>query len=388
MNELILEAGSLVSQAEGVTLIEEQAFNSDLPTGQQNHCLSQAEERQADEWIAAWEQYNAPWTLSSFVESLRGAPQTPPAFEYSFKSSSIEPDGHYGQPPDRESHLIAAGTDQMPVLNANQRKAPISTPTEPTKRQPKYQAKDQAKDHAKHHAKHQAKYQAKYQAKNQAANSHPAHIGTWATYKLPTGEVIPEQQMARRLHFAGFPPITQPLPEDVQDEDIIKHWPNHLWGPLLLEIAEKWKLSEISHMTPVGLGSNAISKRIKAARIQRGEKFPQCECRKRRSFAREGRSLEEHQVVSQPGQESSISHDPHSASPLGYSRSKWVAEAISGKAHLRTPSEDSQAFRMNKYREMSSEDLRQAFRMNNVREMDSEDVRQSDRLRKRRKCDR
>ena len=33
----------------------------------------------------------------------------------------------------------------------------------------------------------------------------------------------------------------------------------------------------------------------------------------------------------------SISHDPHSASPLGYSRSKWVAEAICEKAYLRTP---------------------------------------------------
>ena len=31
-----------------------------------------------------------------------------------------------------------------------------------------------------------------------------------------------------------------------------------------------------------------------------------------------------------------ISHDPHSASPLGYSRSKWVAESICEQAHLRT----------------------------------------------------
>ena len=33
----------------------------------------------------------------------------------------------------------------------------------------------------------------------------------------------------------------------------------------------------------------------------------------------------------------SISHDPHSASPLGYSRSKWVAEAICEQAYHRTP---------------------------------------------------
>ena len=33
----------------------------------------------------------------------------------------------------------------------------------------------------------------------------------------------------------------------------------------------------------------------------------------------------------------SISHNPHSASPLGYSRSKWVAEAICEQAYERTP---------------------------------------------------
>lgn len=32
----------------------------------------------------------------------------------------------------------------------------------------------------------------------------------------------------------------------------------------------------------------------------------------------------------------SINHDPHSASPLGYSRSKWVAEAICERAHTST----------------------------------------------------
>ena len=47
--------------------------------------------------------------------------------------------------------------------------------------------------------------------------------------KLPTGETITEHQESRRVHHAGFPPITQALPKDIQQEDIIKHWPNHLW---------------------------------------------------------------------------------------------------------------------------------------------------------------
>ena len=33
----------------------------------------------------------------------------------------------------------------------------------------------------------------------------------------------------------------------------------------------------------------------------------------------------------------SISHNPHSTLPLGYSRSKWVAEAICEQAYDRTP---------------------------------------------------
>ena len=319
MNESILETGSLVSQAEGVILIKKQVFSSDLPTSQQYSYLSEAEERQADEYIAAWEQHNAPWTLGSYLKSLRQSTQTPLGFDYSSTSSSVKPDKHYGQPPDRESHPIAAGTGQMPTIHANQKKVPKSGPAGPGKRQ--------------------------------AANPHSAHIGTGATYKLPTGEIITEQQKARRIHFAGFPPITQPLPEDLQDEDIIKQWPNHLWGPLLLGIAEKWKSLEISRITPVDLGRNAISKRIKAARIQGGEEIPQCECRKRKLFAGEGKPLDEHQVVPQP----------------------------------ETESEDSQAFRMNNNREMGSEDLRQSFRMNNARAIGLEDVRQSDRLRKRRK---
>ena len=304
MNESISETGSPISQAEGVILIENQVFNRDLPASQQYMYLSKAEERQADEHIAAWEQHNAPWTLGSYLDSLRQSPETPLAFDHSFTSSSFEPDGPYGQQSDRESRLIAAGPGQMPALTANQRKVPISILTRPTE--------------------------------HQAADSHPAHIGTGATFKLPTGEVISEQQKARRSHFVGFPPITQPLPEDIEDEDIIKHWPNHLWGPLRLGIAEKWKPLEISHMMPVDLRRNAISKRIAAARIQGGEELPKTKWQKRKPFAGERQPLDEHEVNSHP--------------------------------------------------ETELED-RQATRMDDARAIGLEDVRQSGRLRKRRKSD-
>ena len=305
MNESISETGSLVSQAEGVILMENQVFNRDLPASQQYVYLSQAEERQADEHIATWEQHNAPWTLGSYLDSLRQSPEIPLAFDHSFTSSSVEPDGPYGQQSDPKSRLIAAGPGQIPALTANQGKVPISILTGPTE--------------------------------DQAADSHPAHIRTGATFKLPTGEVISEQQKARRFHFVGFPTITQPLPEDIEDEDIIKHWPNHLWGPLLLGIAEKWKPLAISHMTPVDLRRNAISKRIAAARIQGGEELPKTRWQKRKPFTREGQPLDEHEVNSHPETES---------------------------------------------------EERQATRIYNARAIGLEDVRQSDRRRKRRKSDR
>ena len=61
MNRSISGTESLKSkQADGVIPIEPQVFNGDLPANQQYNYLSQAEERQADEHIAAWEQYNMP----------------------------------------------------------------------------------------------------------------------------------------------------------------------------------------------------------------------------------------------------------------------------------------------------------------------------------------
>ena len=316
----------VLNQAGGVIPADPQLSNSDLPTGWQYYCLNQAEERQADEWIAAWEQYNAPWTLSSYLETLRRSPQTSLAQAHSIASSPVissGPNGHNGQSPDR---LIDAGTSRIPHVNANQRKAPRSDRLidAGTSQMSSLDVKQEKVP----------KSSLAGPGKRQPANSHPAHIGTGATYKLPTGEVISEQQKARRLHFAGFPPITKPLPEAIEDENIIKHWPNHLWGPLLLGIAEKWKPIEIAHMTSVDIGSNAISKRVKAAKIQAGGGIPQTGGQKRKRFAGEKIPLDVHEAFSQP----------------------------------ETEREDSQA-----------------FRLNNDREVDAVDLHQGDRLRKRRK---
>ncbi len=305
MNGSSLRTNSLLlKQANDVIPVQPQVLNGGLPASQRYRYLSQAEERQADEYIAAWEQYNVPWTLGSYLDGLQRSPQIPLAFDHSFASSLVKSDTHHEQPPDRDSRPIAAKKGQMPAMNANQKKVPKSRVAGPDKRQ--------------------------------AANHHPTQIDRVAAYTLSTGEVIREHQRSKRFHFVDFPPISQPLPEDVEDEDIIKHWPNHLWGPLLLKIAEKWNPQEISHMTPVDLKANTISKRIAAARLQGGEELPKNKRRKRKLFATKGEPLDEHQVISQP----------------------------------ETGLEDSKA-----------------FRMNNARKIGFEDVRQSDRLRKRRKSD-
>ena len=89
-------------------------------------------------------------------------------------------------------------------------------------------------------------------------------------------------------------------------------------------------------MTSVDLGSNAISKRIKAAKIQGRKELPKTRGQKRKRFAGEKIPLDVHEAFTQP----------------------------------ETALEDSQA-----------------FRRNNARAMGLEDVRQSDRLQKRRKLD-
>lgn len=60
------------------------------------------------------------------------------------------------------------------------------------------------------------------------------------------------------------------IPNGVEQEDIIKYYPNHLRGELLLQIATFWTPKEISLTSGVpGLRPNTITKRIKSARAQK-----------------------------------------------------------------------------------------------------------------------
>lgn len=66
----------------------------------------------------------------------------------------------------------------------------------------------------------------------------------------------------------GFPLPSSPLPHDIDHEMIIKHYPNHLRGKLLLQIAETWTPKEISATSGrPELKANTIVKRIRVARM-------------------------------------------------------------------------------------------------------------------------
>ena len=85
---------------------------------------------------------------------------------------------------------------------------------------------------------------------------------------LPTGESKAVLKASKRSHIEGFPDILTPLPADIQEEEIIKQWPNHLWGPLLLRIAVKFSPKEIGALNGANIKPNTIIKRMTIARAQ------------------------------------------------------------------------------------------------------------------------
>ena len=86
---------------------------------------------------------------------------------------------------------------------------------------------------------------------------------------------VPPPKKARvikvsRAHLTGFPSMSEPLPAGLLHEDIIKRYPNHLRGELLLDIAENWTPKQIVETSgQPQLKSNTIVKRIHAAKEAR-----------------------------------------------------------------------------------------------------------------------
>ncbi|KAL9063697.1 MAG: hypothetical protein Q9161_009327 [Pseudevernia consocians] len=134
---------------------------------------------------------------------------------------------------------------------------------------------------------------------------------------LPTGETVSKYLQLRRVQIPGFPAINEPLPEGIQTEDIIKQWPNHLWGPLLLQIVAHWSPKQINILSGGRFKPNSIVKRVKAARLQAGEILGQVKPpkkggtnprkRKRDQICEDGLNAEQLEVESEASRQLRIS---------------------------------------------------------------------------------
>ena len=93
-----------------------------------------------------------------------------------------------------------------------------------------------------------------------------------ATAEANAGVPIKKARVIKtsRAHLSGFPSMSEPLPAGLQHEDIIKRYPNHLRGDLLLDISENWTPKQmVEACGQPQLKSNTIVKRIHAAKIAR-----------------------------------------------------------------------------------------------------------------------
>jgi hypothetical protein len=82
------------------------------------------------------------------------------------------------------------------------------------------------------------------------------------------GRPIPKlRRGATSHHIAGFASELSPLPPNLNHEEIIKRYPNHLRGQLLFVIAEHWSAREIADTCPAKeINAMMMGKRIEYAR--------------------------------------------------------------------------------------------------------------------------
>ena len=71
-----------------------------------------------------------------------------------------------------------------------------------------------------------------------------------------------------KIYMKGFPPASGILSKGLLQEEIIKHYPDHLHGKLLLDISTTWQPKEISELSSIK--ANTLVKRIRAARVKYG----------------------------------------------------------------------------------------------------------------------
>lgn len=110
---------------------------------------------------------------------------------------------------------------------------------------------------------------------------------------------------AKILHeskiIRGVPSASETLPKGLQQYDIIKRYPNHLHGELLLDISATWQPKEISELS--GIKANTLVKRIRAAKVKyRGDIVTKKKARKEASKLDRTRQTNENRDVVSDGE--------------------------------------------------------------------------------------
>ena len=144
-----------------------------------------------------------------------------------------------------------------------------------------------------------------------------------ASHLLSTGECVSQRQLTLRSksHIPGFPSFTDPISQGLDSAEVVKFWPNHLWGSLLLGVCSVWAPQEIAGLAGGGdvLTLNAVKKRIESAKqacglatLERGSKK-----RKRQNEA----EIHEHKERS----DQSVSSSTESSTSLSCRRDQFIA---------------------------------------------------------------
>ncbi|KAI9711661.1 MAG: hypothetical protein M1812_007094 [Candelaria pacifica] len=76
--------------------------------------------------------------------------------------------------------------------------------------------------------------------------------------------LLPAEQ--RKSYFPGYPAAMEPLPSGISDDDIIKRYPNHLYGPLILRLTDRGftqkKMCEMIYGPPNSPGTQDRQKKV------------------------------------------------------------------------------------------------------------------------------
>ncbi len=145
----------------------------------------------------------------------------------------------------------------------------------------------------------------------------------------------------------GVPSAPETIPKGLQQYDIIKHYPNHLHGELLLNISTFWQPKEISKLS--GIKANTLVKRIRVAKVKyRGEIVMKKKERRETSKSDRNRQIDENRNVVTDGQGTLSSsfvcgQQPLPIYPTSEASSKFLMEQTNHREDLIKEQKEAEA---------------------------------------------